>query len=74
MGALGPFFKGPLSRGSKDMKLFRYGPPGDERPGMLDASGQRRDLGGIIGDFTASTLTPDALARLARIDPPGCRW
>ena len=51
------------------MKLFRYGPPGDERPGMLDASGQRRDLGGIIGDLTASTLTPDALARLARIDP-----
>jgi 2,4-diketo-3-deoxy-L-fuconate hydrolase len=51
------------------MKLFRYGPAGDERPGMLDASGQRRDLGGIIGDLTASTLTPDALARLARIDP-----
>ena len=50
------------------MKLFRYGPPGDERPGLLDAHGVRRDLSGVLGDITPHTLGPDALARLARLD------
>ncbi|MDW8337001.1 MAG: fumarylacetoacetate hydrolase family protein [Tepidimonas sp.] len=51
------------------MRLFRYGPPGDERPGLLDAAGVRRDLSGVVGDLTPHTLGPDALARLGRLDP-----
>lgn len=51
------------------MKLFRYGPPGDERPGLLDAHGMRRDLSGVVGDLAPHTLSPDALARLRRLDP-----
>ncbi|MCX7663679.1 MAG: fumarylacetoacetate hydrolase family protein [Tepidimonas fonticaldi] len=51
------------------MKLFRHGAPGNERPGLLDAQGVRRDLSGVIGDLAPHTLGPDALARLARLDP-----
>lgn len=51
------------------MKLFRHGAPGNERPGLLDARGVRRDLSGVIGDLAPHTLGPDALARLARLDP-----
>ena len=51
------------------MKLFRYGPPGDERPAMLDADGVGRDLSAVVGDLTPHTLGPDALARLGRLDP-----
>jgi 2-keto-4-pentenoate hydratase/2-oxohepta-3-ene-1,7-dioic acid hydratase in catechol pathway len=51
------------------MKLLRYGPPGQEKPGLLDASGAIRDLSGHISDLSGSALDPDALARLAAIDP-----
>ena len=51
------------------MKLFRHGAPGNERPGLLDAQGVRRDLSGVIGDLAPHTLGPDAQARLARLDP-----
>ncbi|TSE34977.1 fumarylacetoacetate hydrolase family protein [Tepidimonas charontis] len=51
------------------MKLFRHGPPGNERPGMLDAQGVRRDLAAVVADISPHTLGPDALARLARLDP-----
>ncbi len=50
------------------MKLFRYGSPGDERPGLIDAQGVRRDLSAVVGDITPHALGPDALARLARLD------
>ncbi len=38
------------------MKLLRFGPAGAERPGMLDAKGQARDLSGVIGDIDADLL------------------
>lgn len=46
------------------MKLFRYGPPGRERPAVLTGRGAV-DVTGIVGDFTGSVLTNAALARLA---------
>ncbi|GAB1363872.1 fumarylacetoacetate hydrolase family protein [Rhodobacter sp.] len=49
------------------MKLLRYGPRGAEKPGILDASGQIRDLSGIIGDLAGEVLVH--LDRLAAIDP-----
>jgi len=51
------------------MKLLRHGPKGQERPALLDARGQVRDLGGVLGDITPATLAPQGLAALARIDP-----
>jgi 2,4-diketo-3-deoxy-L-fuconate hydrolase len=50
------------------VKFFRFGPPGQERPGALDASGTRRDISGVIGDLAGEQLDPAALSRLGRID------
>jgi len=51
------------------MKLLRYGPPGEERPGLLDAEGNLRDLSGHIGDIGGDTLLPEGLAGIAALDP-----
>jgi 2,4-diketo-3-deoxy-L-fuconate hydrolase len=51
------------------MKLLRYGPIGQEKPGLLDADGAIRDLSGQIGDITPAELSPESLRRLAAIDP-----
>jgi 2,4-diketo-3-deoxy-L-fuconate hydrolase len=50
------------------MKLLRYGPTGQERPGLLDAAGAIRDLTGVIDDVAGSALSPQGLARLAALD------
>lgn len=39
------------------MKLVRYGPAGEERPGLLDAGNVLRDLSGHIADIDANTLS-----------------
>jgi 2-keto-4-pentenoate hydratase/2-oxohepta-3-ene-1,7-dioic acid hydratase in catechol pathway len=51
------------------MKLLRHGPKGAVKPALLDATGQVRDLSGVLADITAATLMPDSLSRLADIDP-----
>jgi 2-keto-4-pentenoate hydratase/2-oxohepta-3-ene-1,7-dioic acid hydratase in catechol pathway len=51
------------------MKLLRYGPPGHEKPGLLDRDGKIRDLSGMIGDIDGETLAPASLDRLRRTDP-----
>ena len=51
------------------MKLLRYGDPGAERPGILDAQGHLRDLSDIVDDIDATTISPAGLAKLAEIDP-----
>jgi len=51
------------------MKLLRYGPPGHEKPGLLDRDGKIRDLAGLIGDIDSETLAPASLDRLRRTDP-----
>ncbi len=50
------------------MKLLRHGPKGHEKPGVLDAQGQVRDLSGLIGDLTPRHLSPEGLATLRAID------
>jgi len=49
------------------MKLLRYGRPGREKPGIVDALGKIRDLSGIIADIDAEAVTPKGLARLAKV-------
>ena len=51
------------------MKLLRYGPKGQEKPGLLDETGVIRDLSGHVADIGPGQLLPEALARLAAIDP-----
>lgn len=51
------------------MKLLRYGPPGQEKPGLLDASGAIRDLSTVVPDIAGATLSPSGLAKLKSLDP-----
>ncbi len=51
------------------MKLLRYGPPGQEKPGLLDSEGRIRDLSGHVADIAGTALLPDGIARLKAIDP-----
>jgi 2-keto-4-pentenoate hydratase/2-oxohepta-3-ene-1,7-dioic acid hydratase in catechol pathway/NAD(P)-dependent dehydrogenase (short-subunit alcohol dehydrogenase family) len=51
------------------MKLLRYGAKGAEKPGMLDARGQVRDLSAVLPDIGAATLTRAGLAPLRALDP-----
>ncbi|AET91045.1 5-carboxymethyl-2-hydroxymuconate Delta-isomerase [Burkholderia sp. YI23] len=51
------------------MKLLRYGAPGREKPGLLDANGTIRDLSGVVGDIAGDALLPESIARLAKLDP-----
>jgi 2,4-diketo-3-deoxy-L-fuconate hydrolase len=51
------------------MKLLRYGQPGPEKPGLLDAEGALRDLTGVVADIAGETLLPASLDRLRGIDP-----
>lgn len=51
------------------MKLLRYGPVGQERPGLLDGNGTLRDLSGQVSDITPELLSRASLSALAAIDP-----
>lgn len=50
------------------MKLVRFGPAGQERPGVIDAAGTIRDVSSLVADFTAETIALDALDRLRGAD------
>jgi 2-keto-4-pentenoate hydratase/2-oxohepta-3-ene-1,7-dioic acid hydratase in catechol pathway len=49
------------------MKLVRYGRPGKEKPGLIDAEGQLRSLADVVPDIGPAQLAPKALARLAKL-------
>ncbi|HEX3501145.1 MAG TPA: fumarylacetoacetate hydrolase family protein [Stellaceae bacterium] len=51
------------------MKLLRYGPKGQEKPGLLDKAGKIRDLSATIADVNPETLAPGALDKLRKVDP-----
>jgi len=50
------------------MKLLRYGARGAEKPGLLDKDGKIRDLSQHVPDIAGAVLSPESLARLAKID------
>ncbi len=50
------------------MKLVRYGPRGQERPGLLDGANQIRDLSGVVDDIAGDVVTSAGLARLDHLD------
>ena len=49
------------------MKLVRYGQPGKEKPGLIDADGKLRDLSAVIKDFGPEQLSDAALARIRKL-------
>ena len=51
------------------MKLLRYGPAGQEKPGLLDRNGRIRDLSSAVRDIDGEALAPASLDRLRRLDP-----
>ena len=51
------------------MKLVRYGEKGAEKPGLIDKSGQLRDLSGHIRDLHGEAYSPASLKKLGAIDP-----
>ena len=51
------------------MKLLRYGPAGQEKPGLLHRDGKIRDLSGAVRDIDGEALSPTSLDRLRRLDP-----
>jgi 2-keto-4-pentenoate hydratase/2-oxohepta-3-ene-1,7-dioic acid hydratase in catechol pathway len=51
------------------MKLLRWGPPGEERPGILDGEGRIRDLSGVVRDIDGKAISPEGLAKIAAFDP-----
>jgi 2,4-didehydro-3-deoxy-L-rhamnonate hydrolase len=50
------------------MKLVRYGAAGQEKPGLIDKSGQLRDLSAQVKDLTGEAFSPANLKKLAGLD------
>jgi 2,4-diketo-3-deoxy-L-fuconate hydrolase len=50
------------------MKLLRYGPKGQEKPGLLDKNGQIRDLSGIVKDIDGKVLSDLSAIRAAKLE------
>jgi 2-keto-4-pentenoate hydratase/2-oxohepta-3-ene-1,7-dioic acid hydratase in catechol pathway len=50
------------------MKLVRYGNPGKEKPGLIDAQGTLRDLSKVVPDIGPAQLDAAVLAKLAKLD------
>ena len=50
------------------MKLLRYGQKGQEKPGILDANGNLRDLSEHLDDINPDAISPASLERLRAID------
>ena len=50
------------------MKLVRYGPPHQEKPGVIDSEGRIRDLSRTVHDIAGESLSPMALASLKNLD------
>src|SRR5919201_1800957 len=50
------------------MKLVRFGAPGAERPGIVDAQGAIRDVSAHVPEFDGAGLGPASLAKLRKLD------
>jgi 2-keto-4-pentenoate hydratase/2-oxohepta-3-ene-1,7-dioic acid hydratase in catechol pathway len=51
------------------MKFVRYGDPGAELPGVIDAAGKIRALSPLVKDITVELFTQEWRAALAAVDP-----
>lgn len=53
------------------MKLVRYGAEGQEKPGIIDADGNLRDLSAVVSDIDGAALSKASLAKLSALDVNG---
>ena len=51
------------------MKLCRYGKPGYEKPGLIDADGKLRDLSKVVDNIGPNEISPRGLKMLTRLKP-----
>ncbi len=49
------------------MKLVRYGSPGKEKPGLIDADGKLRDLSAVVKDLGGDQLSAASLAKIGKL-------
>lgn len=52
---------------ASELTLVRFGPPGEEKPGLVDDQQQIRDLSAHLADITPDQLSDENLARIAQI-------
>ena len=50
------------------MKLLRYGPVGQEKPGILDAQGRIRNISVLVPEIDGRTISPEGLSKLTGAD------
>ena len=75
LNALGIIFLliAAINTATGDVTLVRYGPEGEEKPGIIDSEGQLRDLSGYVSEITPETLSSaslDSIAQLSLDDLP----
>ena len=59
LNALGIIFLliAAINTATGDVTLVRFGPEGEEKPGIIDSEGQLRDLSGYVSEITPETLS-----------------
>ena len=50
------------------MKLVRFGPEGQEKPGLVDGDGRIRDISAVVDDIAGAALGDETIARLRALD------
>lgn len=50
------------------MKLLRFGPKGQEKPGAIDQNGNIRDLSSAVADYVGENISIDAIAKIKALD------
>ena len=59
---------GGAHRETTSMKLVRFGPEGQEKPGLVDGDGRIRDLSAVVDDIAGATLGDETIAKLRALD------
>ncbi len=67
--ALGTIFllMAAISHATAEVTLVRFGPEGEEKPGIIDSEGQLRDLSSYVSEITPGTLSPASLEAIAEL-------
>lgn len=50
------------------MKLLRFGPKGQEKPGVIDQDGNIRDLSSAVADYVGENISLNAIAKIKALD------
>jgi len=50
------------------MKLLRFGPKGQEKPGVIDQDGNIRDLSSAVADYIGANISLEAIAKIKTLD------